>query len=255
MATAIVKRFSDHNTKVSSTDNKKITTIDGAANAAKAAKKLFMYNKRIQQRTVKIEETSGPKVIKRYLKTITKSTFRGDVDGIDDADGEHIVESENQDIVCSDTNSQSSQEDQKEQQRRTDLGKVMKKLCLMIEAGKAFADDAKESIDEIAKLRSAGNAVILDEESYKEKLRQDYIKFLEYREDSIAKVEESKAKGIPMKPVAMLKHDDFWGTRQQLRSGKVVGDMLGGLDPVFGVLLNPTGKNNVKQLYRFYDVL
>lgn len=228
MATAIVKRFSNHNKKTLSTEDNKAMSLDKAANTATAARKLFLFNKKIQQKTVKIEETSGPKVIKRYLKTITKSTFRGDVDGNTD------TSKDNEDTI--DSNSQA-----KEQQRRADLGKVMKKLCLMIEAGKAFADEAKDSIDEIAKLRSAGNAVTLDEDSYREKLRQDYIKFLEYREDSIMKVEETKSSGTPLKPVAMLKHDDFWGTRQQLRSGKVVGDMLGGLDPVFGVLLNPTG--------------
>lgn len=221
MATAIIKRFSHHNDKVLSTENKKpAMTLSQAANTASATRKLFWFNKNIQQKTVKIEETSNPKHIKRYLKTMTKSTFRGDVES-------------NTDTI-----------DAKEKQRRTDLGKVMKKLSLMIEGGKAFSIETRETIDEVAKLRSAGNSVALDENSYKEKLRQDYVKFLDYREDSIIKIEECKLKESPtkIKPVATLNHDDFWGTRQQLRSGKVVGDMLGGLDPVFGVLLNPTGK-------------
>ena len=39
-----------------------------------------------------------------------------------------------------------------------------------------------------------------------------------------------------------MQDESFWGTAQQLRSGKVVADFLGGLDPVFGVLLNVTGE-------------
>ena len=39
-------------------------------------------------------------------------------------------------------------------------------------------------------------------------------------------------------------HNDFWGSRQQLLSGKVIADWIdptnGPLDPVFGVLLQPT---------------
>ena len=41
-----------------------------------------------------------------------------------------------------------------------------------------------------------------------------------------------------------LTHIEYWATRQQLLSGKVVVDWLdlnyGPMDPIFGVLLNPT---------------
>lgn len=41
-----------------------------------------------------------------------------------------------------------------------------------------------------------------------------------------------------------LTHTDYWASRQQLLSGKVVADWIdqdyGPLDPFFGVLLNPT---------------
>lgn len=39
-------------------------------------------------------------------------------------------------------------------------------------------------------------------------------------------------------------HQKYWGTRQQLLAGKVIADWLetkyGCLDPIFGVLMNPT---------------
>ena len=42
----------------------------------------------------------------------------------------------------------------------------------------------------------------------------------------------------------MLKTKTYWGSRQQLLAGKVIADWVdrenGPLDPIFGVLLNPT---------------
>ena len=42
----------------------------------------------------------------------------------------------------------------------------------------------------------------------------------------------------------LLRSNEYWGTRQQLRAGKVIADWIdplnGPLDPVFGVLLCPT---------------
>lgn len=218
MSAAIVKRFSKHQKKVNATDqDKPAMDLHEAVVASKAAKTLSLFNRKLQKKTVRLEEGSNPQTIKRYLKTMTKSTFRGDVE------------------------SKTDTIDSKEKQRRIDLGKVMKKLHLLIEAGKAFSKESEETLGELAHLRSAGNYMILDEDSYKDKLSNDYKRFLDLREDSNTKVEESKTSTSPMKPVAPLHHDDFWGTRQQLRSGKVVGDMLGGIDPVFGALLNPTG--------------
>ena len=51
----------------------------------------------------------------------------------------------------------------------------------------------------------------------------------------------------PVEPTDSLKetHYSYWGTRQQLRFGKVVADWIdkdyGPLDPIFGALLSPTG--------------
>ena len=43
---------------------------------------------------------------------------------------------------------------------------------------------------------------------------------------------------------AVLKTAEYWGTRQQLRAGKIIADWIdpvyGPLDPIFGVLLCPT---------------
>jgi len=42
----------------------------------------------------------------------------------------------------------------------------------------------------------------------------------------------------------VLQTTEYWGTRQQLRAGKVIADWIdplyGPLDPIFGVLLCPT---------------
>ena len=42
----------------------------------------------------------------------------------------------------------------------------------------------------------------------------------------------------------MLDHTEYWGTRQQLLAGKVIGDWVdrdnGSLDPIFGAILQPT---------------
>lgn len=48
-----------------------------------------------------------------------------------------------------------------------------------------------------------------------------------------------------LKKSEVLGHDEYWGTRQQLLSGKVICDWLDHddqepMDPIFGVLLNPT---------------
>ena len=42
-----------------------------------------------------------------------------------------------------------------------------------------------------------------------------------------------------------LDHKKFWGSRQQMLAGKVIADWIdpegGNLDPIFGVILQPTG--------------
>jgi hypothetical protein len=111
------------------------------------------------------------------------------------------------------------------------LGEVMKKMHLLVEEGKAYSEEADNCLEKIANIRMQRDK---DEGSYIEKIKKDRVAFLKARKRAIDTKKE---------PVSSLTDDEFWGTRQQLRSGKVVGDMLGGLDPVFGVLLNPTGNH------------
>ena len=51
-----------------------------------------------------------------------------------------------------------------------------------------------------------------------------------------------------------LEHCDYWGSHQQLLSGKVICDWLCEedvlpMDPIFGVLLNPTAGKFIHMLY------
>jgi len=60
------------------------------------------------------------------------------------------------------------------------------------------------------------------------------------------KIYRERAEKFPKSPVSeALMHNDYWGTRQQLLSGKVICDWLSEddkppMDPIFGVLMNPT---------------
>ncbi|MCB9420412.1 MAG: WXG100 family type VII secretion target [Ardenticatenaceae bacterium] len=71
-----------------------------------------------------------------------------------------------------------------------------------------------------------------------DKLRADYQKFLQIREQARA---IARQKGIdPPEDVNDFFHGDFMASTAQLRYGQVVGDAFG-IDPVFGAMLNPTG--------------
>lgn len=93
-----------------------------------------------------------------------------------------------------------------------------------------------ETLRDIAKIRGVPE----------EKIRSDYQKFLEVRNQA----EQNRiAKGLdPIDPLSSGNNpldpfragQTFWGTTEQLRFGKVVGDTFG-IDPVFGSLLSPTG--------------
>ena len=49
---------------------------------------------------------------------------------------------------------------------------------------------------------------------------------------------------LNLEPSLVLEHSSYWGSRQQLMAGKVIADWVdrenGALDPVFGILLQPT---------------
>jgi hypothetical protein len=69
-----------------------------------------------------------------------------------------------------------------------------------------------------------------------DKIRTDYQRFDELRLKANRQAEEM---GKPVDQIT--KTQRFWGHNIQLQFGKVVGDALGKIDPVFGALLSPTG--------------
>ena len=128
------------------------------------------------------------------------------------------------------------------------LGMLLKELHELVETGKEFTCEAHETLQKIIEIRCRTKS-----EEATEKMRQDYARFLLIRkqrnkriqENNEARKNKSKGNEKKLKTIAELHDQSFWGTAQQLRSGKVVSDFLGGLDPVFGVLLNVTGKNTI----------
>lgn len=125
------------------------------------------------------------------------------------------------------------------------LGKHLKKLYDLIEIGKGLSSDAETSLKEIIKIRTKGRPGF-----YETKMMVDYKKVLllrGQREDMEINLREQQCfQCIHNKktPLAILRGDDwYWGTKQQLRCGEIIADTLGGLDPVFGVVLYPAGKS------------
>lgn len=125
------------------------------------------------------------------------------------------------------------------------LGKHLKKLYDFIEIGKGLSSDAETSLKEIIKIRTKGRPGF-----YETKMMVDYKKVLllrGQREDMEMNLREQQCfQCIHNKkmPLAILRGDDwYWGTKQQLRCGEIIADTLGGLDPVFGVVLYPAGKS------------
>ena len=123
------------------------------------------------------------------------------------------------------------------------LGKHLRKLYNLIEIGKGLSSDAETSLTEIIKIRTKGRPGF-----YQTKMTADYKKLLllrGQREDMERNIQEQQCFQCihnKRKPIAVLREDDwYWGTKQQLRCGEIISDTLGGLDPVFGVLLYPAG--------------
>jgi hypothetical protein len=71
-----------------------------------------------------------------------------------------------------------------------------------------------------------------------DQIKADYAKFQEVHAEAVA---TALANGEPPPPsLAEVFNADHIGSLNQLRTGKVIGDVFG-IDPVFGALLNPTG--------------
>lgn len=124
------------------------------------------------------------------------------------------------------------------------LGKHLRKLYNLVENGKGLSPDAETALKEVMKFRTNGRPGF-----YEAKMMADYKRLLLFRgqrEDLERNVQEQQCfqciNNKKLKPLTILREDDwYWGTKQQLRCGEIIADTLGGLDPVFGVLLHPAG--------------
>ncbi|CAH3131784.1 unnamed protein product [Porites lobata] len=123
------------------------------------------------------------------------------------------------------------------------LGKHVRKLYSLVEVGKGLSPDAESSLKEIIKIRKKRRPGF-----YETKMMADYKKLLFFRgqrEEMETNIEEQQCFQCirnARKPLSVLRGDDwYWGTKQQLRCGEIIADTLGGLDPVFGILLYPAG--------------
>ena len=131
------------------------------------------------------------------------------------------------------------------------LGKHLRKLYNLVENGKGLSSEAESTLKEVVKLRTKGRPGF-----YETKMMTDYKRLLLIRgqredmENSIQEQQCFQCIHNNKKPLAVLRDDDwYWGTKQQLRCGEIIADTLGGLDPVFGVLLHPAGSNETILLH------
>ena len=153
--------------------------------------------------------------IEEYLAKIFNSTFTGEVDHLE----------------------------QQSDKEMSPLGMLLRELHELVENEGARTSEAEAALQKIIEIRCVAKP-----EEMKTKMKRDYHRFLEIkveRDEKIRKSKEAAAHkwfGKGLKAIAHVQDESFWGTAQQLRSGKVVADFLGGLDPVFGVLLNVTGE-------------
>ena len=165
-----------------------------------------------------VDKKQFRKMMKRYLSNIFHSKFTGDAE----FNCDNTNYSNKTDGVCA-------------------LGKLLKKLHDLVESEHSFSKHAKAVLECIIEIRCRGKR-----EEMRQKIRNDYTTFLDIRKEREQRIEEKDTASCrgnkhQLAAVAKLRDQTYWGTRQQMRSGKVVGDFLGGLDPVFGVLLNVTG--------------
>lgn len=123
------------------------------------------------------------------------------------------------------------------------LGKHVRKLYNLVENGKGLSVEAECALKEAIKFRTKGRPGF-----YEAKMMTDYKRLLlirGQREDMERNIQEQQCFQCinnKKKPLAELGEDDwYWGTKQQFRCGEIIADTLGGLDPVFGVLLHPAG--------------
>ena len=131
------------------------------------------------------------------------------------------------------------------------LTKHLRKLYSLVEIGKGLSPEAESALKEIIKFCTKGRPGF-----YEAKMMADYKKLLFFRgqreelERSLQEQQCFQCIHNKKKPLVVLREDDwYWGTKQQLRCGEIIADTLGGLDPVYGVLLHPAGLYSIETLY------
>lgn len=125
------------------------------------------------------------------------------------------------------------------------LGILMQKLHNLVKSGKELSPEADKTLTDIIKIRMKGKPSF-----YEAKLYSDYKKFLlvrAQRNENMRKSREQQCfqfflEDMSVGPPALNGDDWYWGSKQQLRCGEIIGDTLGGIDSVFGALLFPRGK-------------
>jgi hypothetical protein len=133
------------------------------------------------------------------------------------------------------------------------LGKLLQKLYTLVESGEGLSLEAEKTLRNIVKVRMHGKP-----DFYEAKLFTDYKRFLlirNQREENVQKSREQQCfqfflEENNVSPPSLPRGDDwFWGSRQQLRCGEIIGDTLGGIDAVFGALLYPKGNSSFTPPY------
>lgn len=125
------------------------------------------------------------------------------------------------------------------------LGILMQKLHNLVKSEKELSPEADKTLRDIIKIRMKGKPSF-----YEAKLFSDYKKFLlirAQRDETMRKSREQQCfqfflEDMSVGPPSLNGDDRYWGSKQQLRCGEIIGDTLGGIDGVFGALLFPRGK-------------
>lgn len=129
------------------------------------------------------------------------------------------------------------------------LGICMHKLFNLVESGEGLSLEAEKTLKSIIRIRMHGKSSF-----YEAKLFTDYKTFLmirNQRDENVRKSREQQCFQFFLEennvspPSLPLGDDWYWGSRQQLRCGEIIGDTLGGMDAVFGALLYPRGNSYI----------
>ncbi|MGD8585150.1 MAG: hypothetical protein PVJ75_07360 [Chloroflexota bacterium] len=118
-----------------------------------------------------------------------------------------------------------------------ELGNAMKDLAPFINRGASrdkMTDAEKAKLDAVIKRLARARGMDPGE------AQKQYEKAIKLRSEALAIAKkEGKEQDYELPPENML-YSEFWGSKEQMAFGNIVGDNLG-LDPAFGSMLSPTG--------------